>query len=244
MTVFAKVVFPLPVDRTFHYRVPESLLDRVRPGCRVLAPFGRRTMTGFVVAVVAEEPAGTFDLKDVKDVLDAEPSFSEGFLAFAKRLGERSFAPWGEILQAALPPALVQKEKRTVRLTASGREALASESLAGREKDLAGLLAGGAATPGSLAKRLGLRDAGPLLKRLEGKGTIEVRTVVPRPRARKPAPSGPPSGQLDLDFARDVPRPWPRSKRRWPGAAGPRPAIFSGRPPSGRPPTAGSSARP
>lgn len=205
MTVFAKVVFPLPVDRTFHYRVPESLLDRVRPGCRVLAPFGRRTMTGFVVAVVAEEPAGTFDLKDVKDVLDAEPSFSEGFLAFAKRLGERSFAPWGEILQAALPPALVQKEKKTVRLTASGREALASESLAGHEKDLAGLLAGGAATPGSLAKRLGLRDAGPLLKRLEGKGTIEVRTVVPRPRARKPAPAGGRSGQLDLDFARDVP---------------------------------------
>jgi primosomal protein N' (replication factor Y) len=205
VTVFAEVVFPLPVDRAFHYRVPESLLDRVRPGCRVLAPFGRRTMTGFVVAVVADVPAGEFDIKDVKDVLDADPSFSEGFLAFAKRLGERSFVPWGEILQAALPPALVQKEKRTARLTASGREAFASESLTGRDKELAGLLAGGAATPGSLAKRLGLKDVGPLLKRLEGKGTIEVRAAVPRPRARKPAPVGPRSGQLDLDFARDIP---------------------------------------
>lgn len=162
-------------------------------------------MTGFVVAVVPEAPAGAFDIKDVKDVLDAEPSFSEGFLAFARRLGERFFAPWGEILQAALPPALVPKERRTVRLTAPGRESLASGSLAGREKDLAGLLAGGAATPGSLAKRLGLKDAGPLLKRLESKGTIEVRTAVPRSRARKPAPAGPRSGQLDLDFARDVP---------------------------------------
>lgn len=205
MTVFAEVVFPLPVDKTFHYGVPEPLLARVRPGCRVLAPFGRRTMTGFVVAVVPEAQAGKFDLKDVKDVLDAEPSFSEGFLAFAKRLGERFLAPWGEILQAALPPVLVPKERKAVRLTASGRESLASESLSGREKELAGLLSGGAATPGSLARRLGLKDAGPLLKRLEGKGMIEVRSAVPRPRAHKPAPVGPLGGQLDLDFAGDVP---------------------------------------
>lgn len=208
MTVFAEVVFPLPIDRTFHYRVPESLLARVGSGCRVLAPFGRRTMTGFVVAVVSAAPAGEFDLKDVKDikdVLDAEPSFSEGFLAFAKRLGERSFTPWGAILQAALPPALVPKERRTVRLTASGRESLASGSFAGLEKELIRLLSGGAGTPGSLAKRLGVKDAGPLLKRLEGRGMIEVRTAVPRKRVLTPAPAGPRSGQLDLDFARDVP---------------------------------------
>ncbi len=43
------------------------------------------------------------------------------------------------------------------------------------------------------------------MKRLEGKGTIEVRTAVSKPRVRKPAPAGPRSGQLDLDFARDVP---------------------------------------
>ena len=205
MTVFAEVVFPLPVDRTFHYGVPELLREGVRPGCRVLAPFGRRTMTGFVVAVVPEAPAGEFDLKDIKDVLDAEPSFSAGFLAFAKRLGEHFFAPWGEILQAALPPTLVPKERTTVRLTASGRESLASGSLTGREKELAKLLAVGAATPGSLAKRLSLKDCGPLLKRLEGKAMIEVRTAVPRPRVRERAPVEPQRGQLDLDFARDVP---------------------------------------
>jgi len=204
VTVFAEVVFPVPLERSFHYGVPEPLLARVRPGCRVIAPFGRRTMTGFVVAVVPEAPAGEFDLKDIKEVLDAEPSFSQGFLAFAKRLGERFFAPWGEILQAALPPALVPKERRTVRLTESGRGSFASGSLAGRDKELAGLLATGPATPGSLAKKLGLKDAGQLLKRLEGRGTIEVRAAVPRPRARKPAPAGPRSGQLDLNFAREV----------------------------------------
>ena len=209
MTVFAEVAFPVPVDRTFHYGIPETLGLRVRPGCRVLAPFGRRTMTGFVVAIVPEAPAGAFDIKnikDIKDVLDAEPSFSGEFLAFAARLGERSFAPWGEILEAALPPALVPKERTTVRLTASGRESLDSEGLAGRDKDLALLLAGGPMTPGSVARKLGLKDPGPLLKRLEGRGVIEVRTAVPRARARKPAPAGPRAGQLDLDFLRDIPR--------------------------------------
>ena len=205
MTVFAEVVFPVPLERSFHYGIPAALLDRVRPGCRVIAPFGRRTMTGFVVAVAPEAAAGEFDIKDIKDVLDVAPSFSEGFLAFAKRLGERFFAPWGEILQAALPPALVPKERRTVRLTAPGREALASGRLSGRDKELAGLLAGKPATPGSLAGKLGLKDAGPLLKRMVGEGTIEIRTAVPRPRTRKSAPAGPRNAQLDLDFAREIP---------------------------------------
>ncbi len=205
MTVFAEVVFPVPVDRTFHYGIPEALRVRVRPGCRVLAPFGRRTVTGFVVAVAPAVPAGEFDIKDIKDVLDAEPSFSEGFLAFAKRLGERFFAPWGEILQAALPPALVPKERTTIRLTVAGRGALASGGLTGRDKELAGLLAAGPAVPGSLARRLGLKDAGPLLKRLEAKGTIEVRTAVPKSRPRKPSAAGPRSEQLDLDLAWSVP---------------------------------------
>ena len=110
MTVFAEVVLPLPVDRSFQYRIPEILLPEIKPGCRVIAPFGRRMLTGFVVAVVDGPPAGGFEIKDIGEVLDQTPSFPESFLRFTKELSARSFAPWGEVLAAALPPAFVPKD--------------------------------------------------------------------------------------------------------------------------------------
>ena len=206
MTVFAEVVFPVPVDRSFHYAIPEALAVRVRPGCRVLAPFGKRMMTGFVVGVVEGPGEGAaYEVRPLEDVLDAEPSFSAGFLSFARRLGERFFAPWGEILQAALPPTLVPKERTTVRLTPAGREALAAGALAGREKQVVEALAGGPATPGALGRRLGIKDPAPALKRSAARGMVEVRTAVPRRRVRRTVPAVREPDQLDLLFAREPP---------------------------------------
>jgi primosomal protein N' (replication factor Y) len=48
------VAVPLPIDSTFHYAVPPALASRVTVGMRVLVPFGRRKLTGYVLGVVAE----------------------------------------------------------------------------------------------------------------------------------------------------------------------------------------------
>ncbi len=45
---FVEVVFNIPVDKTFLYSVSENAtLER---GCRVVAPLGKRQLTGFVVS--------------------------------------------------------------------------------------------------------------------------------------------------------------------------------------------------
>ena len=56
MTVFARVVFPLPLDQSFLYAVPEEYRPAARPGSRVVAPLGTRRQNGFIVALTTEFP--------------------------------------------------------------------------------------------------------------------------------------------------------------------------------------------
>ncbi len=52
MDKFAQVLVPLPLNATFTYRIPPHLADAVRPGHRVIVPFGsKKFYTGIVVAL-------------------------------------------------------------------------------------------------------------------------------------------------------------------------------------------------
>ena len=49
MPAFAHVALPLPIPTPYTYAIPETLLDRVVPGARVVVPLRRREMVGIVV---------------------------------------------------------------------------------------------------------------------------------------------------------------------------------------------------
>ena len=62
----AEVAVALPVWQTFSYAVPAHLTEAVRPGVRVLIPFGSRRATGYVL--VAGNPASDQELRPIEDV--------------------------------------------------------------------------------------------------------------------------------------------------------------------------------
>jgi len=82
MTCFARVVFPLPLDQSFLYAVPEEQRALAKPGARVVAPLGTRRQNGFIVEVTAEPPAAGFKLKELVKVLDDRPFRDARILAF------------------------------------------------------------------------------------------------------------------------------------------------------------------
>ena len=47
--MYAEVAIPLYVHQTFTYRLPESFAATASAGCRVLVPFGRQLLTGYIV---------------------------------------------------------------------------------------------------------------------------------------------------------------------------------------------------
>ena len=100
MASYAHVALPLPLRRTFEYRLPDALRDRVRLGSQVQVPFRGRPRRGIVVEL--SETNGRLDAHDIAAVV-GEPLFDEHLLAFTRWMADYYLAPWGEVLAGALP---------------------------------------------------------------------------------------------------------------------------------------------
>lgn len=99
----AQVVFDRPLDQTFDYRVPDELRDALRPGQRVLVPFGRgdRGTVGYCVGVA--RPTHDRPLKPVLELVDTEPLLSPNMLALTRWIADRYLCPWGQVLESVIP---------------------------------------------------------------------------------------------------------------------------------------------
>jgi primosomal protein N' (replication factor Y) len=206
MTAFARIVFPIPLTRSFLYRIPAALKDRALAGTRVRAPFGTKTSVGFLVGLETEPPPRDFDLKDIIEVLDDRPIWSESFLGFTRELASEYLSSWGEILQASLPPSLSPKTRIRILPTPGGQDALESGSPGRRERQVLGLVVGTKGrAPLFLQRRTGVRDIRSLLARMAKKGLVEIREseVAPPVRRKKKGPAV--IVQLELGFGSAVP---------------------------------------
>jgi primosomal protein N' (replication factor Y) len=90
----------LPQDR-YTYSVPDQLVSLAVPGARVMVPFSRREVIGYVVAA-AVAPAGV-DARPITSVLDETPILDAAALELARWMAERYCAPLGEVIRAMLP---------------------------------------------------------------------------------------------------------------------------------------------
>ena len=81
---YCDVALPVPIERLFTYELPVSLRNRVRPGCRVWAPFGSRKLTDVVLSTHDEPP--TQNARDILRLLDEEPVLDADLLRLAQAL--------------------------------------------------------------------------------------------------------------------------------------------------------------
>ncbi len=97
---YAQVALPLPLRRTFTYRVPDALRERALPGVPVQVPFRGRARRGFVV-----ELSNSSSREEVLELAATlgPPLFDPHLLALTRWMAEYYLAPWGEVLAAALP---------------------------------------------------------------------------------------------------------------------------------------------
>lgn len=116
------LAIPRPLDGLFTYRISAELAAKVRVGGWVRVPFGRVKTHAFVV----EEPKPMSTLPEglkaeaLKDVLevgdDGGVIFSDDVFRLCQWARDYYFAPYGEILHCAAPPAaLGLKSKREAR---------------------------------------------------------------------------------------------------------------------------------
>ncbi|MEW6733492.1 MAG: primosomal protein N' [Acidobacteriota bacterium] len=124
--MFAEIAIPLYINQTFTYRVPERWQSTAQVGCRCLVPFGNRTLTGYLVALdlslTGELPPES--LKDISAIIDESPIIIPEVLELTSWIADYYYAPWGEVLKAALPAGINTSTEITVSVTTAGQEQL------------------------------------------------------------------------------------------------------------------------
>ncbi len=171
----AEVVPLAPVEGAYTYAVPDGM--PVAVGARVVVPFGRREMTGVVVAVSdGDAPDGA---REIADRLDGPPLPAD-LLALTRWTADYYLCAWGEALRAALPSGAEVESRRVAHARVSPG---ARTDAAGRA--VLDALADGPLPLAELASALG-RATVPhaLLRAMQSDGHVELADERQAPRAR------------------------------------------------------------
>ena len=94
------------IDKVFTYSVPECFVNKIKLGIRVVVPFGRQTLEGFVVSIVKDVD---YETKDIIEVVDENEIFSEELLELGKIMQEKTLSTLISCYQVMLPKALKAK---------------------------------------------------------------------------------------------------------------------------------------
>ena len=97
------VVVPVGARKTFAYSAPAEFRGRIFPGMRVLVPFGRKLLTGYVVGYSDSQQTREYKIRPISDLLDAEPTISPSLIETALWVSRYYFAPPGEVFRALFP---------------------------------------------------------------------------------------------------------------------------------------------
>ena len=111
--MFAKVVFPLPFRNSFTYSIPIDFEEKLGVGFRVVCPFGKRVLTGFVIDIIKSTDVKE-KIKPLMDVLDTRPIFSKKSLKFYEWVSDYYLSSLGEALKNSVPYGLDVESKKTV----------------------------------------------------------------------------------------------------------------------------------
>ncbi len=199
MNPYCDVSLPVPLNQPFTYLLPETLRHRVRAGCRVLVPFGKRTLAG-VVLRTHDEPPQTAP-REVLRLLDEEPVLDASLLQLGAWIANYYCAPLGDTLRAMTPLAVDIRRGKVYSLSSSGHDAARQfhfDDLSSDSPDPAGallrLLDARPLTGAYLARKV--PKAASILRALEKKGLVEAeeRTAERHHRPTAPADSGNGSG--------------------------------------------------
>ncbi|MEP7371759.1 MAG: primosomal protein N' [Chitinophagaceae bacterium] len=101
--VFAEIIIPLALPKTFTWSVPQHLLDTVKVGCRVEVNLGKNKKYAGVVKTLHRDKPEFVEPKEILNLLDAEPVVYEQQLKLWEWMAAYYMCSEGEVMAAALP---------------------------------------------------------------------------------------------------------------------------------------------
>ncbi len=195
-----EVAAALPVYQTFTYRLPDDLIGLATTGMRVLVPFGRRRVTGYVLGF--HRPPQQIEIKPVLDLLDDTALFPDAMVPFFRWIADYYIHPIGEVIKCALPGGLNRSDVVTISMTDAGRRALQAKT-SETETQMLKLVENGSRRLTDIGATLKGRVPHAVLDTLQRRGWVSIERQLRRDRIRAknemvvaPAPTAPDPGPL------------------------------------------------
>ncbi len=177
--MFARVAVPIPSSKTFLYAIPTELEAVAATGKRAVVPFGAKCLTGWITGLSTEAD----NLKNVKEIInipDSEPLFSEDDLSFFEWIADYYLHPPGLVLAEALPGGINASSYNLVRL-ADGHFVAGKKLTPSQEAIVTALSSKPEGISSrSLALKLKEKDLRGELAVLEKEGIVVSEEIIPR----------------------------------------------------------------
>jgi primosomal protein N' (replication factor Y) (superfamily II helicase) len=100
---FADIILPLAVRGRFTYRIPDNILDLIRPGVRVKVQFGGKGLYSGIVCNLHNNSPAVKNVKTIIDLEDAIPAINDLQLKLWLWISEYYLCSEGEVMKAAMP---------------------------------------------------------------------------------------------------------------------------------------------
>jgi primosomal protein N' (replication factor Y) len=111
--MYVEIAFPLPFRKAFTYLVPRELEKQAKVGVRAIAPFGKRTLTGFIINKLKTASLKE-TIKPITDIIDEQPIVDKDGFRFYEWLADYYLCSFGEALKLAVPYGSEVESKRKV----------------------------------------------------------------------------------------------------------------------------------
>jgi primosomal protein N' (replication factor Y) (superfamily II helicase) len=182
-TPYITIAVTLPVMQSYTYKIPEHLKDSCLPGMRVLVPFGRRRVTGYILS--GQKECKGFKAKKIIDLLDDYPLFPESEISFFKWIANYYIHPLGDVIKTALPSGFDRHDVSSVFVTKHGQDCLKNGQLIpGEEQVIEFVLTRRSCTLKQLKQNSQNRTINALIRRMEKKDLIVVSAVLKKDGAK------------------------------------------------------------
>jgi primosomal protein N' (replication factor Y) (superfamily II helicase) len=101
--MYAQVILPLALPKTYTYAIPREWEEKILPGMRVEVVFGKNKKYAGIVRNIHHEKPAEFEPKEILNILDVEPVVNEDQLNLWSWIASYYMCTEGEVMSAALP---------------------------------------------------------------------------------------------------------------------------------------------
>jgi primosomal protein N' (replication factor Y) len=181
--VVASIAVNIPSAKTFTYSVPGEMEEALAIGKRVLVPFGKRKVTGYVTEIT--DLSERENLKNIIEILDKRPLFTKEDLKFYRWVSDYYMHPLGKSLREILPGGIDVKSDIWIFPDCDGNER-GEKKISPTQRKIIGILENchNGISSKKLKEKLGRENIGEDLKTLQESGLLKIEEKLRKAEVR------------------------------------------------------------